>query len=154
MMCAVIVSSTRPSFAQGRTAALRAHTEFLCELYGLKKELVAGVIVTESSGRISAVGRGGEIGLMQLNVHTARRVAGNPSLTRAELQDPFTNLAIGIRHLHQLKKRFRSMRLALLAFNRGEAKVSRDLRSGTPMRNTYVEKVCRRSGSLKRLRFR
>ena len=64
--------------------------------------LVYAVTRMESNFDANAVSAAGARGLMQIMPVTARYVAGNPSLSTAELHDPALNLALGQRYLTSL----------------------------------------------------
>ncbi|HEY9029036.1 MAG TPA: lytic transglycosylase domain-containing protein [Burkholderiaceae bacterium] len=93
---------------------------------GVDVELLIAVVTVESGFRASAVSPRGAIGLMQLTPETADRYA-----TKAERQvpvakrllDPRTNLLIGARMLADLTRRYRSIDVALAAWNAGEGTV-------------------------------
>jgi soluble lytic murein transglycosylase-like protein len=59
-------------------------------------------------------------------------------VTREQLFDPRTNLRIGFRYLRSLLDQYHGdVRLALLAYNRGEDAVWRDVRAGINPGNGY-----------------
>ncbi|HET8995139.1 MAG TPA: lytic transglycosylase domain-containing protein [Acetobacteraceae bacterium] len=64
--------------------------------------LVYAVTRMESNFNANAVSAAGARGLMQIMPVTARYVAGNPSLSSAELHNPGLNLALGQRYLRWL----------------------------------------------------
>lgn len=67
------------------------------------KALVNAIIHVESKGNPKAVGRAGEIGLMQIKLRTARSVGYRG--TRAGLFHPATNVRIGTAYLDLALKR-------------------------------------------------
>ncbi len=86
--------------------------------HGVDARLVHAVIETESNYRPRARSHKGARGLMQLMPATARQYAvGDP-------YDPRANVDAGVRHLKDLLSRF-ELRLALAAYNAGEATVRR-----------------------------
>lgn len=96
---------------------------------GLDPDLAFRVVQLESGFNPKAVSRVGAIGLAQVMLPTARLI--DPSLTRAKLYDPRTNLTIGFRHMRRLIAAYPGdVRLALLAYNLGETTVDRARRAG------------------------
>jgi hypothetical protein len=112
----------------------------LSQRHGVDPALVRAVVEVESNYEPTARSRKGAMGLMQLMPATARHYAvANP-------YDPQANLDAGIRHLRSLLDRF-DVRLALAAYNAGEAAVRR-YGGVPPFRETrdYVARVMRRAG--------
>jgi Transglycosylase SLT domain len=102
-------------------------------------DLVRAVIAVESGNLPTARSPKGAMGLMQLMPSTARQYAvGDP-------YNPAQNLEAGIRHLSSLLDRY-DLRLALAAYNAGEAAVQR-YGGVPPYRETrdYVARVLRRT---------
>lgn len=118
---------------------LRYFIRGTCQVNGIDERVALGVIRVESRGRQNAIGASGELGLMQVKLSTARDIL--PSLSRRGLLDPFTNVSTGIRYLMQLKAKFKTMHLALLAYNRGPGTVQRALRAGQDPDNGYAARV-------------
>ena len=106
--------------------------------YGVEPELVKAVIHAESNFNRQAVSRRGARGLMQLMPRTAR------SYGARRLDDPRENIHAGVRHLKVLLDRFKSVRLAVAAYNAGATAVRRH-RGLPPYGETrrYVAKVLR-----------
>ena len=96
---------------------------------GIDPDLAFRVVQLESGFDPKAVSRVGAIGLAQVMLATARQFDG--SLTRSKLHDPKTNLTIGFRYLRHLIDTYpQDVRLALLAYNVGEAAVDQARRKG------------------------
>jgi soluble lytic murein transglycosylase-like protein len=92
-------------------------------------ELAFRLVKLESDFNPRAVSRVGAIGLVQLMPSTA--VQFQRGVTREELYDPKTNLRIGLRYLRRLIRAYDGdVRLALLAYNVGEAEVDQARRLG------------------------
>jgi soluble lytic murein transglycosylase-like protein len=73
---------------------------------------------------------------MQLMPSTARLFV--KSVTNEQLYDPDMNLKIGMKYLRSLLDMYKGdVRLALLAYNRGEDAVWRDVRAGVNPGNGY-----------------
>lgn len=112
--------------------------EPLSRQHGVESALVRAVVATESAFERTARSPKGAMGLMQLMPDTARQYAVR------DPYDPSANLEAGIRHLKSLLDRY-DMRIALAAYNAGEATVRRH--GGIPpFRETrdYVDRVLRR----------
>jgi len=103
---------------------------------GLSKELLHGVIQTESAGNASARSPKGAIGLMQLMPGTAKEMGVDPT-------DPVQNVLGGARYLAQMKQRFGSDQLALAAYNAGPGAVEDHGGRIPPYKETqdYVKRV-------------
>ncbi len=83
----------------------------------------------------------GAIGLTQLMLPTARIY--EPGVTVAALHDRHTNLRIGFHYLHDLIKQYRSVRVALLVYNRGAEAVLIEREMGIDPSNGYDQIVLR-----------
>jgi len=86
--------------------------------HGVPADLVRAMIRVESGYQQRARSRKGAMGLMQLMPETARR------FSVADPYDPRQNIEGGIRYLKTLLDRF-PLRLALAAYNAGEAAIDR-----------------------------
>ena len=109
---------------------------------GVDPALVHAVIRAESGYRPEAVSPKGAVGLMQLMPDTARRFGvSDPA-------HPESNVDAGTTYLRQLLDRFKSVPLALAAYNAGEGAVIRYGNSVPPFPETmaYVSKVLRDYG--------
>ena len=90
----------------------------------LDPELAFELVQLESNFNPRAMSRVGAIGLAQVMPSTA--VLYDRSVTREDLYDPKTNLRIGFLYLRRLIGLYGGdVRLALLAYNVGEAQVDR-----------------------------
>ncbi len=101
--------------------------------YELDAALVAAVIYRESKFDADARSRSGAIGLMQLLPDTARGIAINTGGTRfrvEDLYDPEINVRYGSFYLRRLLRKYGEERLALAAYNAGQANVDRWLARG------------------------
>jgi soluble lytic murein transglycosylase-like protein len=107
---------------------------------GVDPDLFYHLVRVESSFRPDVVSAAGAVGLAQLLPSTARAL--DPTVERADLFAPDTNLRLGARYLRRLLDRYRgNVRLALLAYNRGPTRVSRILREGGDPANGYARRV-------------
>jgi soluble lytic murein transglycosylase-like protein len=106
----------------------------------IEPEIAFGLIRAESSFKNSATSPVGAVGLTQLMPRTAQWL--EPGVTRAQLRDPGTNLAIGFKYLRSLIDKYEGdTKLALLAYNRGPGTVDRALKSGRNPDNGYADFV-------------
>jgi Transglycosylase SLT domain len=106
----------------------------------LEPELIFNIIWQESRFNPNAIGKIGEIGLMQIRYGTALCV--DPGATPKKLHDPAYNIRIGIKHLKDQLHFYRGdTRLALLAYNRGRGKINSLLGAGINPANGYAARI-------------
>jgi soluble lytic murein transglycosylase-like protein len=107
---------------------------------GIDPELAFRLVNLESDFNDHAVSKTGALGLMQVMPSTGRLF--EKSLTNEGLFNRETNLRIGFAYLRSLVNQYGgNVRLALLAYNRGEDAVWRDLRAGINPGNGYDKSV-------------
>ncbi len=107
---------------------------------GIDPGLAFRLVKVESGFNPRATSHVGAIGLTQVLPSTARLY--EPGLTTQQLYDRDTNLRIGFRYLRDLLDRYpANMQLALLAYNRGPAKVEQLLGAGRDPANGYEAEV-------------
>jgi soluble lytic murein transglycosylase-like protein len=105
--------------------------------HGIDPELAFRLVRVESRFHPRARSRAGALGLMQLMPGTARGLDRSVR-TEERILDPRTNLRLGLRYLRSLIRRYDGdLRLALVAYNRGENAVDRALRRGRDPENGY-----------------
>jgi soluble lytic murein transglycosylase-like protein len=102
---------------------------------GLEPELAFRLVQTESEFNERATSPVGAVGLTQLMPRTARYFAG--AVTRNQLYDRHLNLRVGFRYLRGLIREYKSLRLALLVYNRGPVAVEAALNEGRDPANGY-----------------
>lgn len=103
-------------------AIVRGHAQH----YRLNPALLAAVIEQESKFNASARSSTGAIGLMQLQPATAKGIAihtGGNDFVLADLDDPEINVRYGSWYLRHLLDKYHDERLALAAYNAGQANV-------------------------------
>lgn len=105
--------------------------------YRLEPGLIHAVIAAESGYDPEAVSKAGAVGLMQLMPATAARYGVK------DRRDPAQNIRAGTHYLSDLLKRFKSLSLALAAYNAGEGAVIDYGHRIPPFHETqeYVRKV-------------
>jgi soluble lytic murein transglycosylase len=118
------------------------------ENYDLDPALLAAVIYRESKFDPDARSSSGAIGLMQLLPDTAKGIAlhtGGSRFRVSDLYDPEINVRYGAFYLQRLLRKYGDERLALAAYNAGQANVDEWLASGGDIRfpetREYVEDV-------------
>jgi hypothetical protein len=109
---------------------------------GLDPELAFRLVRLESDFNEHAVSKVGAIGLAQVMPSTARVL--EKGVTRDDLFNARTNLRVGFRYLRGLIKMYKgNVHYALLAYNRGEDAVWRDIKAGVNPGNGYDHWVMR-----------
>jgi soluble lytic murein transglycosylase len=110
--------------------------------------LLAAVIYQESKFRPDAKSTSGAIGLMQITPATAEGIAirtGGSAFKVNDLTDPAINIRYGTWYLHDLVAKYRSLRLALAAYNAGQGNVDRWQANGEGIQfaetRAYVDRV-------------
>lgn len=107
---------------------------------GLDPELAFRLVKVESNFDPKATSPAGAAGLAQVLPRTAQFY--QPEITLEELYRPEANLSIGFRYLRDLLETYQGdLRLALLAYNRGPAKVNELLRMSRDPGNNYARSV-------------
>jgi soluble lytic murein transglycosylase-like protein len=98
------------------------------------------VVQVESAFRPNVRSRAHAVGYTQLKLGTARHY--EPWVTEKDLRTPDVNLRIGFRFLRDLVRQYGGdVNLALVAYNRGPARVNEYLSSGSNPDNGYGRKV-------------
>lgn len=107
---------------------------------GIDPALGFRLVKIESSFKATARSSMNALGYTQLQLATARFY--DPMVTEKDLYDRETNLRIGFRFLNDLLRQFdHDTRLALVAYNRGPAKVADILAQGGDPANGYAQAV-------------
>lgn len=107
---------------------------------GIDPELAFRLVRLESEFNAHAVSKTGAIGLTQMMPSTAKMFDKN--ITRDKLFVADVNLKLGMHYLRSLLDMYSgNVRLALLAYNRGEDAVWRDVRAGVNPGNGYDRMV-------------
>jgi hypothetical protein len=107
---------------------------------GIDPDLAFRLVRVESQFNPRAVSKVGAVGLTQLMPSTAMLL--QKGVSRDQLFDRDTNLKLGFHFLKGLLDRYDgNLHLALLAYNRGEDAVTRDVRAGVNPGNGYDRSV-------------
>lgn len=106
---------------------------------GLDPELAFRLVNIESGFKVKAVSSANALGLAQVQPATARFY--EPDITREELFEPAMNLRIGFRYLRDLLRVYGDTKLALLAYNRGPARLKQLMDEGHDPSNGYASKI-------------
>ena len=119
--------------------------EQLARRYRLDADLVHAVVTMESAYDPRAISSKGAVGLMQLMPGTAARYGVS------DRENPRENVTGGVRYLRDLLIQFRSVSLALAAYNAGEGAVQKYGNKIPPYPETqnYVLKVLKHYKKLK-----
>lgn len=132
----IMANSTRYQIPSDLSAAI--YDIALSE--GIDPALGYQLVKIESGFKSTARSRMDAFGYTQLQVPTARFY--QPGVTQRDLYDRDTNLRIGFRFLNDLLERFNyDVHLALLAYNRGPARVNDILAKGGNPANGYSDAV-------------
>ncbi len=140
-----------------RGRILPQHASILAEeidrnavLYHFDPLLILAVVLTESEGKVNAVGRrrsgeiSGAFGVMQIQPATARQTAkllGIHAPDSKSLMDPAFNLTVGVAYLLQMIHRYGNLRLGIMAFNVGASGLESGLRGQSDLPEGYYRKV-------------
>ncbi|HSD32712.1 MAG TPA: transglycosylase SLT domain-containing protein [Gemmatimonadales bacterium] len=109
---------------------------------GIEPGLAFRLVSVESRFDVRAHSAAGAVGLTQILPSTARLF--EPSLTIDQIYERETNLRLGFRYLHDLLVRYDDdLERALLAYNRGPAKVQELVTAGVDPSNGYAQSVMR-----------
>lgn len=107
--------------------------------------MVVAVIEVESGFRRRAVSSAGARGLMQIRPFVAEALAKQMPLDQWEggrsLDDPITNVKLGVFYLGELKRRFNHLITALSAYQWGPSLVRQRLETGGAVPTGYAARV-------------
>ncbi len=107
---------------------------------GIDADVAFRLVKVESNFRARALSEKGAFGYTQIQAATARFY--EPGLSTEQLYDRDVNLRLGFRFLKDLTRRYGGdIELALVAYNRGPARVEEILLQGGDPSNGYAESV-------------
>ena len=146
------LKNRRVEAVQAYSAQYRIPADLAASIYdhavteGLDPALGFRLVKVESNFQGSARSRARAIGYTQLKLGTARHY--EPWVTERDLRDRDVNLRIGFRFLRDLMRQYGGdEQLALLAYNRGPARVNEYLDNRGDPDNGYADKVLRPGGA-------
>jgi soluble lytic murein transglycosylase len=120
--------------------------------------LISAVIQVESGFQHAAVSPSGARGLMQIMPETGRaltRALRHEMGVRAAafrpewLDNPFVNIRLGVYYLHDLKKQFRDLNLALTAYNFGPTEIQNRVENNLELSSEFAGSVLQAYRNLK-----
>jgi soluble lytic murein transglycosylase len=112
--------------------------------------LVLAMIRVESGFQYAVISPGGARGLMQLLPDVAKALleeispaheAKSRPFKPEYLDDPVLNIKLGVYYLHDLKKSFRNLNLALIAYNMGPTEIRSRLENKIELSEEYSTAV-------------
>lgn len=118
--------------------------------YSMDPLLILAVVAQESHGNPNARGRtrsgkeSGALGLMQIKLETAQKMAMHFGLRIENSEDllrPEVNVTVGTAYLIRLIGKYGSWKEALIAYNLGHSAVDKMLAKGIPLPTRYYEHV-------------
>ena len=112
--------------------------------YGYDPMFVMAIILTESSFRKGQVSSKGARGLMQVIPYVGEDVATRAGVDWSgteTLQEPESNIKVGIRHLFEQVLKFGDIKKALVSYNMGETRLRRLMRHDRPLPGRYLKTV-------------
>ena len=133
--------------------ARRRLTEQLWQIshaYSIDPLMILAVVAQESHGNPNARGRmqsgafSGALGLMQIKLETAQKMAWRFGLrvnSEEDLFKPEVNVTVGTAYLIRLIGKYGNWKEALVAYNLGHSAVDRLLERGQPLPMRYYERV-------------
>lgn len=145
-----IVKSHRPAIADKEAWQLSTLILDESATRDVDPMLVLAVIKVESGFRNHAMSPMGARGIMQIMPETGKyltkelvRVDGFEAreFTPDHLHDPALNIKLGVFYLDGLKKQFRNLSLALLAYNIGPGEIRSRLDNNEELSNEYAASV-------------
>lgn len=130
---------------------MQEYTYIICKDYGADYSLIIAMIEIESGYKYDAVGKGGDIGYMQINQewHTDRM----ERLGATDLKNPYQNVRVGIDYMAELLGQYQTS-VAVSAYNRGARNDSGtgalDLADKGQYQTEYSEKVLNRAAEIEK----
>ncbi len=141
-----ILSEQMTDWSKSDIRALSDKILQLSNRYSFDPLLVLSLIEVESRFRPNAVSNHGAMGLMQIKLDTAAPIAQQLALKwegEKSLMNPSMNIEMALSYMHELRQKFKHPKYYLAAYNMGPNRINKMLREGTPVSNTYYNKVMR-----------
>jgi soluble lytic murein transglycosylase-like protein len=123
------------SSAEGRVLSYLTIIESASSYYNISSGMIAAIIHQESRGDYAALGRDGEIGLMQILPATARDMGFEGD---KKLYNPSINIFTGVKYLRFQLDRYGNLLDMIAAYNAGSVRKKRD---GAYINLAYVANV-------------
>jgi Transglycosylase SLT domain len=145
-----IVKTSRPDINDDNAWDMSDVIRDECKKHNLDPILVLALIQVESGFQFDAVSPMGARGIMQIMPDVAQwivrqsgvRPSFNPRRFRPEyLDDPVFNIRLGVYYLHDLKKSFRNVSTALVAYNLGPTELRNRLDNNIEFSDEYANAV-------------
>jgi soluble lytic murein transglycosylase-like protein len=145
-----IVKSNRPDIRDAEAWKISETIFGESSGYGLDPMLVLALIDVESKFQYASISPSGARGIMQILPDVGKALAEESGLEpgasshkfRPErLDDPVFNIKLGVYYLHDLKKSFRSLNLALIAYNLGPTEIRNRLENNLEYSEDYATTV-------------
>lgn len=138
------LESQRPPMEESELKTMVQVVERSARRFDLDPLALLAVIEVESRFDPWAISEQGSVGLMQLQLDTARELAlrlGIPWASDDSLFDPEVNILLGSYYLRQLLDQFGDFNLAFAAYNMGPSRVESRLVRTEPVPEGYTNQV-------------
>ncbi len=140
-----VIKSHRMNLNEASTWVIAETISRESKKHSLDPMLVLALINVESRFHQTAVSTDGARGLMQIRPLVANALAEEVELESWEgeksLDDPITNIKLGVFYLGYLKKSFRDLKLTLAAYNSGPTEINRRLEEEEELPVEFAMKV-------------
>jgi len=145
-----IVKSHRPDVSDGEAWKVAEVILEQSSKHSFDPLLVLAMIQVESGFQYAAISPGGARGIMQLLPDVAKDLLGKVSPAHEAksrpfkpeyLDDPVLNIKLGVYYLHDLRKSFRNLNLALIAYNIGPTEIRNRLENKIELSDGYSTAV-------------
>ena len=145
-----IVKSHRPDESDGEAWKVAEVILEQSSKHSFDPLLVLAMIQVESGFQYAAISPGGARGIMQLLPDVAKDLLGKISPVHEAksrpfkpeyLDDPVLNIKLGVYYLHDLRKSFRNLNLALIAYNLGPTEIRNRLENKIELSDEYSTAV-------------
>ena len=145
-----IVKSHRPDVSDGEAWKVAEVILEQSSTHSFDPMLVVAMIQVESGFQYAAISPAGARGIMQLLPDVAKALLEKISpghdptsrpFTPESLDDPVLNIKLGVYYLHDLRKSFRNLNLALNAYNLGPTEIRNRLENKIELSEEYSTAV-------------
>ena len=145
-----IVKSHRPDFSDVEAWRISEVIWEQSSKHSFDPMLVLAMIQVESGFQYAAISPAGARGMMQLLPDVAKALleqitpeqdAKSRQFKPEHLDDPVLNIKLGVYYLHDLRKSFRNLTLALIAYNIGPTEIRNRLENNIELSDAYSTAV-------------